>query len=402
MIYDPNVSKIKNVEVLKSSMKKTIDLVQSAEIEWERLKQLNYTGLLSQRSKPIKQMAQSLVSAVSKVGSGLTGKKVSDTIKSRDTRNSLIESALIEAISSIFPRAVGPIEEIPASQLMDSVRRKIILTKTQIRKEQELIANFMQARRNKYVKNPEAIKKISIPGISPIGQYTRSTGINNPKFGYNNEVFPFSILNLASGKRESFPPFISTLNESISTSWNEVNFINRSEGVPIYQGASRSFTMDFLLFATTGNEEVSVSLKEAQKEFGFPIYPQPIEGIDKDVIDFITKQDMWRKINFLHQCNRPSYTDGLFSKAPYCRLTIGHLFQDILMTIDGISLNYDPLIWDLNKDKITSDPRSNEEKPPLFRGLKPMIVSINMTGKLYHGAPPHSNYTFYLDKEEQS
>jgi hypothetical protein len=383
----------------RKSIPSTIDLIKKAELEYERLRQLNYAGILS--TSQVTNAATNLIGGYTpKRLVGVFQNQASDVARV-NARARAYNQALISLASTVFPRAVGPVEELPFRQLQDSVRRKMILTRTQLGAEQRLIAKFMQGRYNVWVKNEEeysSTRESDIPvvkydrnalmnvwGKELEDQYTRNTGLENPRFGYRDESFPFYIHNLANGIREVFPAFIKTLTETATASWNSQSFINRSEDVYIYQGAERSFDMGITLFASSSGQKIRVKIPDIEKNIGFPMHPIVEEGTNLPLIDFMTKEDLWRKINFLHQCTRPQYVDDRFYKAPYCLLTIGHLYQDIMAIIESINLSYEPLIWDLNIDADGA----------IFGGIKPMVIDVTISGKLLHRSPPTASYQFY-------
>jgi len=196
-----------------------------------------------------------------------------------------------------------------------------------------------------------------------------------------NDTFKFRIVNLAKNPDESqgenFPAYIQNFNESISPSWNNISFINRSEDIYIYQRAERSFNLEFFLFATVLNE--GDIIKTNLRDKGFVNHLPFNKSMTIDVID---KKTMWRKINFIQSLARPKYVEEKYNKAPYCRIWLGDLIKGQLAIIDGININYDPLIWDLNDGDI-----------------KPMIAMISLTGKLLHNTPPSVDTNFYRDFE---
>lgn len=88
------------------------------------------------------------------------------------------------------------------------------------------------------------------------------------------------------------------------------------------------------------------------------------------------------RLTFLQQCmrqgNTVSASDGKFSKsannlafgrAPYCVLRLGDFYNQMIV-IDNLSINYDPLVWDLNVEGI---------------GVQPLIAHVQLSFKFVGG-----------------
>lgn len=88
------------------------------------------------------------------------------------------------------------------------------------------------------------------------------------------------------------------------------------------------------------------------------------------------------RLTFLQQCmrqgNTVSASDGRFSKsannlafgrAPYCVLRLGDFYNQMIV-IDNLSINYDPLVWDLNVEGI---------------GVQPLIANVQLSFKFIGG-----------------
>ena len=88
------------------------------------------------------------------------------------------------------------------------------------------------------------------------------------------------------------------------------------------------------------------------------------------------------RLTFLQQCmrqgNTVSASDGRFSKsannlafgrAPYCVLRLGDFYNQMIV-IDNLSINYDPLVWDLNVEGI---------------GVQPLIAHVQLSFKFIGG-----------------
>ena len=88
------------------------------------------------------------------------------------------------------------------------------------------------------------------------------------------------------------------------------------------------------------------------------------------------------RLTFLQQCmrqgNTVSASDGKFSKsannlafgrAPYCVLRLGDFYNQMIV-IDNLTINYDPLVWDLNVEGI---------------GVQPLIAHVQLSFKFVGG-----------------
>jgi hypothetical protein len=199
--------------------------------------------------------------------------------------------------------------------------------------------------------------------------YNLAQGIQDLQDGGNTGLFTFKIKNLATGIEELFPAYIRNFVENITPSWNAMSFINRSEDIAVYQKTDRTFNMEFYLFAT----QAESNQQETPEQY--TVYTTNGAA----TLDVIGKDDLWRKTNFMHSITRPTYgEDGTYLKAPYCRLWIGNLIQGLVFIADGITINYEPLIWDLNGADV-----------------KPMINVVTLSGRFLHEEVPSAYTDFY-------
>jgi hypothetical protein len=241
--------------------------------------------------------------------------------------------------------------------------------------------------------------------------YSRSAGAEAVA-DYLGKVFPFSITNLAriAQSREQFttplqqglqkngppqpteifPAYIRALNEQFNATWSQRGYLGRSEDVYIYNNASRSFNLDITLFATNDDQPKPRLTPDNLQGPGLILedggYPIPVSDlISVPSIPFlndntaaalmdnnITKTDLWKKISFLESLCYPAYDDdGRFSRSPFCRITLGSLYEDQLMIIQSVNIAYDPLVWDINGNHYT-----------------PMFANITIAGVLIHDSSP--------------
>jgi len=350
-----------------------------------------------------------------------------------EAKDSAVEAS-IQQLQALMARTVGPFEEIPASMMIDSIRRASVVTNTQTAIEHSMLAKLHQLKGNRLSKEQSFLgtnlldtSKIfgnvesffsDIGSLDPSSQLKKALtnqGGNGtikfpiptgpiklpiiPKFGpsfggtYGNKYLPnrfggpeykpsdleapgfdFKIMNLANGKTMSFPAYIESINEEDSASWNSISLINRSEDIYTYQRAERTFTMDFMLFADGGDIPVvgdfgPNSGKGLLEELGTNPMRNKLTGPNGEQYPLLTKSEVAKRKNFLHQCQRPKYSYGKYQSAPYCRLWVGSMFRGIYCIIESTNFSYDPLIWDLNDNDIV-----------------PMIMKITLNGKLLHGA----------------
>jgi len=90
-----------------------------------------------------------------------------------------------------------------------------------------------------------------------------------------------------------------------------------------------------------------------------------------------TPEGLNSRLTFLHQCTRQGATkeeqgaDNLaFGRAPICILRIGDFFHTKI-AIDSLSIDYEPLVWDLNPEGI---------------GVQPMIAKVTLGLKIIGGS----------------
>ena len=90
------------------------------------------------------------------------------------------------------------------------------------------------------------------------------------------------------------------------------------------------------------------------------------------------------RLTFLHQCTRQGPTIGQsdnntenknannlsFGRPPVCVLRVGDFYYTRII-IESMSINYDPLVWDLNPEGI---------------GVMPMIANVNLRFKFIGGS----------------
>lgn len=95
----------------------------------------------------------------------------------------------------------------------------------------------------------------------------------------------------------------------------------------------------------------------------------------------MTPEGFNARLTFLQQCTRQGNTIGAsdrqarsannlaFGRAPYCVLRLGDFYNQMIV-IDNISIDYDPLQWDLNSEGI---------------GMQPLLAHVNISFKFIGG-----------------
>lgn len=95
----------------------------------------------------------------------------------------------------------------------------------------------------------------------------------------------------------------------------------------------------------------------------------------------MTPEGFNARLTFLQQCTRQGNTIGAsdrqaksannlaFGRAPYCVLRLGDFYNQMIV-IDNISIDYDPLQWDLNTEGI---------------GMQPLLAHVNISFKFIGG-----------------
>lgn len=280
-------------------------------------------------------------------------------------------------------KAIGPLEELPANQYegLTSAANTIRYTY----KEADLAAfgreaiSMMPPKLPPNTLNPTVFANRYAPGSDT--EYSLAKVIGSIP---NKGVFTFKIQNLArdpGNDIEWFPAYIEDFNESVSADWGEISFINRSEDMYVYQRASRDFNLEFVLFAEQYKRERTANATLTGDGDGsrFKFYMNN----KTSTLEAITKEDLWRKINFLHSLMRPKYDKGRYAASPFARLWLGNLYTGIYAKIDELTINpSDPLLWDLEDENI-----------------RPMIMKITLSGKFLHKKVPSASheYDYYTD-----
>jgi len=114
----------------------------------------------------------------------------------------------------------------------------------------------------------------------------------------------------------------------------------------------------------------------------------------------MTPEGFNSRLNFLHQCTRqgPTKNDDsnpnnlAFGRPPVCILRVGDFYHTKIV-IDSLSIDYEPLVWDLNPEGV---------------GVQPMIANVSITFAFIGGSSLNGpinklqnavSYNFYANSE---
>ena len=167
---------------------------------------------------------------------------------------------------------------------------------------------------------------------------------------------PFYFKDLRSNEFILFRGYLDGINETVSPSWASENYVGRSEPVYTYERAERSIAFGLKLYAQTKNE--------------------------LDVL--------YTKINKLTSLCYPEYkkdktigNDFSRMKPPLTKFRMGDLYgsadDELTGFIESLTYNVDDVSpWEIKPGKIV-----------------PKLMSVSITYKVIHLAPPSSVTTFY-------
>ncbi len=137
----------------------------------------------------------------------------------------------------------------------------------------------------------------------------------------------------------------------------------------------------------TTRNEVTTEIRE--KFYNETLFFDKLEKTDRFIFDRFrerikyfhpafhstTPEGLNSRLTFLQQCTRQGPTDNLstnnlaFGRAPVCILRVGDFFYTKII-IDSLSIDYEPLVWDLNPEGI---------------GVQPMIANVSLSFKFIGG-----------------
>jgi len=280
-----------------------------------------------------------------------------------------ITGSLPDASTLLPPRAVGPLEEMPYATLFtDSIMLQNVVSKTMIAAEHRLKAKLATHKTADGIAPNKWYKEPGLQSPADFFDINRFTfAIRNKAYTYTTVNPPPGVYQDPNGIYQAFPAYIKTFNENLGATWDAVHFINATEDKYIYQKGDRSFTLEFILFATHASdlESSTIELEQSRTNnaMGIP---------DIKFYSLFSAYELEFALEFLNKLIRPKIVNDVITEVPFCELTLGNMFNKQKCIFDGVSLNYD-LLWDLNMES------------PGY--LKPKMVEVTLTGKFLHDNP---------------
>lgn len=200
---------------------------------------------------------------------------------------------------------------------------------------------------------------------------------HNKKFQYNNLGF---IVDNFRGKSNYDINNKTTLHDNAQQSnGNGINTTleDKTDDYQSRQGTSNNAVKRY------DNEAKFFSMLEKEEPFLHHKISDKIKYFDP-AFHSISPEGFNARLTFLHQCTRQGPTVGSsdsytasntannlsFGRPPVCILRLGDFYYTKII-IDGISITFDPLVWDLNTEGI---------------GVMPMIAKITMRFKFIGGS----------------
>lgn len=165
-------------------------------------------------------------------------------------------------------------------------------------------------------KGPDANKKKHPHGVPStgevkrIGAYNKGSSGSQPKPDYTAKGFiPLSINSL------SFPALLTSLSDSWSPSYNDLNFVGRQDTFKTFKGVTRSVSMGFKVVAWSGGAK-----------------------------------GMWAKLDQLIKETSVGTPAGPYTKGPIVKLTVGGLFKKVTCVCTSLKIDTNPAeyTWDVD------------------------------------------------------
>lgn len=147
--------------------------------------------------------------------------------------------------------------------------------------------------------------------------------------GVVRDTIPFKFYHINTGKWIIFRATISGINESVSPEWNSKKYIGRADKFYTYSGAERSLSFSFKVAINSPKEMAPI----------------------------------WRKLNYLTGLCYPNYVPagnaGSYMVAPFVRLTIGDLYNDLPGIMQSLNFTIpDDINWEIRDTE--TDPQGNQ------------------------------------------
>lgn len=153
------------------------------------------------------------------------------------------------------------------------------------------------------------------------------------------DLIPFKFYHINTGKWIVFRANLTGISDSITPTWNSKEYIGRADKVYTYKGADRKINFNFTIN---------------------PMSPAELKPL-------------WMKLNYLIGLNYPVYRKfsgiGQYLEAPFIKLTIGDMFENVPGIIDGgVTITVDDdSTWETRLKGIDSDGNDIARLPRLIR-----------------------------------
>ena len=246
------------------------------------------------------------------------------------------------------------------------------------------------------------------------GRYSDGTPYKMNGLKSQKEVSGDGLLNLTN--RMVFYAYIENYADNYSSSWNDYNFIGRSEAVPAYKSTKRDITLEFTLL-TDYNVELMVAMEKLNNivgqnnseqtqdeilqnlikgnvDWGLGILNPPSQATDGTLVGNVpglysdTPEGLWSKLTFLSQCMYPFYRDdGKMKEQPIVRMRIAD-FYDVIVYLSSLSMQmngFDAPMVDMNPSSI---------------GNMPFGVRVSLSGTILHNYEPSSTFFGFYNRRE--
>jgi len=206
-----------------------------------------------------------------------------------------------------------------------------------------------------------------------------------------------SISNLAAVNNDGWREISASEYEKIKASYpNAVECRENRSGVAKYYTNIAKYNWKFgeiylpNMSANDSTQEYN-NLRYDQEYYFFKTLEHKAPAVYSSLMDKIqyfdpafhsmTPEGFNARLTFLQQCTRQGNTIGAsdrqaksannlaFGRAPYCVLRLGDFYNQLIV-IDNISIDYDPLQWDLNTESI---------------GMQPLLAHVNISFKFIGG-----------------
>lgn len=189
-------------------------------------------------------------------------------------------------------------------------------------------------------------------------------------------------------------------------SWKEISFeeyqkIYQYMADSVFVKKNKSGQSKYYVKLTEFNKRLNIKTPKGTNEYNNLRYDQEyhffkqLQNSDPMIFDSLMKKIQYfdpafhsmtpegfnARLTFLQQCTRQGNTIGAsdklaksannlaFGRAPYCVLRLGDFYNQLIV-IDNISVNYDPLCWDLNTEGI---------------GVQPLLAYVSLSFKFIGG-----------------